>query len=177
MRFLIRILPVFLLPLQLLGQTVHVDEDRIVYKEKVKVANASQAELYERAKEAILNIKSGKQNIIKENSEKGVIVANGKIKLVTPYHIIRTVHYVFEIAVEDGKYNYRIDSVYMVEKERGGKTSMISSEKMVKAVEETGVTSIEAEKKLNELDMNFQKIIALVNADMKKSSLATTGSN
>lgn len=174
MKFLIRILFIFFLPSHMLGQTVHVDEDRIVYNETVNVANSSQAELYERAKEAIQHIKSGKQHISKENSEKAVIVAHGIVRLVTPYHLIRTVHYVFELSVEDGKYKYRIDSIYMIEKERGGKTTTISSEKMVKAVEETGITSIEAEKKLNELDMNFQKIIALVNADMKKSSIATT---
>jgi len=174
MKFLIRILLICFLPLRMFGQTIHVEEDRIVYKETVNVANASQAELYERARQAILHVKSGKQNIVTENSDKGVIVANGKIKLLTPYHLIRTVHYVFELAVEDGKYKYRIDSVYMIEKERGGKTTTISSEKMVKAVEETGVTSIEAEKKLNELDMNFQKIIALVNRDMKRSPVVIT---
>ena len=172
MKFLTRIAIVFLLPLNIYGQTVHIDEDRIVYKGTVDVANASQAELYSRAKDAIQHVKAGKKNKIEERKGNEMIVASGKIKLATPYHIIRTVHYIFELTVEDGKYKYRIDSVYMTEKERGGKTITLSSEKMLKAVEETGPVSIEAEKQLNEVDMNFQKIIALVNGDMKKSSVA-----
>jgi|GEM_PF-1509507 len=174
MKFLRRIVFVFLLPVSMYGQTVHADEDRIVYKGTVSVANAAQAELYERAKDAIQHVKAGKKNNFHENKEQGKLVASGTVRLMTPYHIIRAVHYTFELSVEDGKYKYRIDSVYMTEKERGGKTVKISSEKMLKAVEETGPVSIEAEKKLNELDMNFQKIIALVNAEMKKSAVASS---
>jgi len=173
MKFLTRIAIVFLLPFNIYGQTVHVDEDRIVYKGTINIANTSQAELYGRAQIAIQHVKAGKNNKIVEHKESEMIVASGKIKLATPYHIIRTVHYIFELTVEDGKYKYRIDSVYMTEKERGGKTVILSSEKMLKAVEETGPVSIEAEKRLNEVDMNFQKIIALVNGDMKQSSVAS----
>jgi hypothetical protein len=161
-----------LIPVALHAQTVHVDEDRIVYKDKKTVAQVDKHELFERAQIAMERIKWNKQRIVVENRNEGLITARGTMKLVTPYHTIRTVEYLFELKVEDGEYKYRIDSVYMEEKERGGKTTRLSSEKLLKAVEETGKVSKDAEKVLNEIDMNFQKLLALVQADMKETDSA-----
>ena len=52
--------------------------------------------------------------------------------------------------------------------ERGGKTIKLSSAELFKGIESTGPESIEAEKQLNEIDMKFQKLIALIHNDMKK---------
>src|SRR6267154_277625 len=84
------------------GQTAHLEENKIVYKGTVKLESADKEELYTRAKNTLTNVK-------------------GNIKLASPYHIIRSVEYVLELSAENGKYKYRIDSVYIKEKERGGK--------------------------------------------------------
>jgi hypothetical protein len=151
------------------GQTAHVGGDRIVYKGNLQVDAVKKDELYARAKTALLNnVKGKEQTVIEDNIEQGKITAQGIIWLVTPYHLIRTVEYVFEMKVEDGSYQYRIDSVYFEEKERGGKAVKTSSEDLVKRMEITGLTSVNTERLLNEIDMNFQKVIDLINAGMNK---------
>jgi hypothetical protein len=150
---------------------VHVDEDRIVYKGTVKLEQVNKEDMYSRAKNAILNnVKGSKKGIVEDNKEKEKIAANGSIKLSSPYHIIKTVDYILELLVEDGKYKYRIDSVYIKQAERGGKRNKISSEELLKGMEVTGSTSANTEKQLNEIDMKFQKLLALVNNDMKKTA-------
>jgi hypothetical protein len=173
MRLIKQIVFFLLLPVVAGGQTVHVHENRIVYKGIVRVADINKGELYERAKEAIYNnVKQGRENIVEEDKEKGMIAVKGSIRLTTPYQLIRKVEYVLEIAVDNGGYKYRIDSVFLEQTERGEKKIKISSEKMLKAVDVTGPESREAEKQLNELDMNFQKLLTLINADMKKTVVA-----
>ena len=173
MRFIKRILFLLLIPASVYGQTVHIDEDKnIVYKGTNKVTSVNKEELYERAKDALLhNVKGSKEKIVTDNKESGMIAAKGSIRLASPYHLIRTVEYIFELFVDDENYKYRIDSVYVKQVERGGKTIKISSEKLFEGIEETGPQSAEAERQLNEIDMNFQKLIVLMNADMKKASV------
>jgi Domain of unknown function (DUF4468) with TBP-like fold len=167
-----QILFLLLSPLVAGGQTIHSEQDKIVYKGTVHVSNVDQAELYQRAAIALKYINSSSDIKGKDHNDKSKIVAAGQLKLTTAYYIVRTVFYNFELTVEDGKFKYRIDSVYMKERQRGGKTATLSSDKMLKAMEETGPPSIVAEKELNEIDMNFQKIIALVSSAMKKPSVA-----
>ena len=172
MRFIKHFLFVLLLPSAMYGQTVHIDEDRIVYKGTVDVVQVNKEELYERVKNAVYdNVKGGKEAILEDNKDKGIITVKGTMKLATPYHLIRTVGYILELSVDEGKYKYRIDSVNMKQVERGGKTIKISSTELFKGMEATGPEAVEAEKLLNEIDMNFQKLLDLINADMKKSSL------
>ncbi len=172
MEFLKQIVFLLLIPLVTQGQTVHVDSNKIVYKGTVKPGPINKDELYARAKNAVFNnVKGGKESIVTDNNEKGMISAKGSIKLTSPYHIIKTVEYILELSVDDGKYEYRIDSVYIKQVERGGKTIRISSEELLKGMEVSGPVSANAEKQLNEIDMNFQKLLDLVNADMKKASI------
>ena len=171
MKLINRIVFLLLIPVVTNGQTVHVDEDRIVYKGTVKLENVNKEIMYSRAKNAILNnVKGSKKGIVEDNKEKEKIAANGSIKLSSPHHIIKTVEYILELLVEDGKYKYRIDSVYIKQVERGGKRNKISSEELLKGMEVTGSTSANTEKQLNEIDMKFQKLLALVNNDMKKTA-------
>ena len=156
MRFIKQLLFLLLLPAAIYGQTIHINEGRIVYKGAMNVPNISKEELYERAKEAIYgHVKGSEKEIVEDNKEKGMLAAKGTIKLTTPYPIIRKVGYILELVVEDGSYKYRIDSVYMKQVERGGKAIKISSTELFKGVEATGPESVEAEKVLNEIDMNF----------------------
>ena len=175
MRFIKQLLFLLLLPSAIYGQTVHIDEDRIVYKGAMNVPNINKEELYERAKEAIYShVKGSKKEIVEDSKEKGLIAAKGTIRLTTPYPVIRKVGYILELSVQDGSYKYRIDSVYMKQVERGGKTIKLSSAELFKGVEATGPESVEAEKILNEIDMNFQKLLALLDAGIKKAAVAKT---
>jgi hypothetical protein len=171
MKLITRIVFLLLIPVVTKGQTVHIDEDRIVYKGTIKLEQVNKEDMSLRARNAILkNVKGSKKGIVEDNKEKEKIAAEGSIRLSSPYHIIKTVEYILELSVEDGKYKYRIDSVYIKQAERGGKTVKISSEELLKGMEVTGPTSANTEKQLNEIDMNFQKLLALVNNDMKKTT-------
>src|SRR5438034_2589033 len=170
MKFIKRIVFLLLIPAITNGQTAHVDEDRIVYKGTVKIEKVNKEDMYSRAVNAIHNnVKGSKEGIVEDNNEKEKIAARGSITLSSPYHIIKTVEYILELSVEDGKYKYRIDSVYINQAERGGKKTKISSEELLKGMEVSGPTSANTEKQLNEIDINFQKLLALVNNDMKKA--------
>ncbi len=111
----------------------------------------------------------GNKKLMEEtDNKKEKIAAEGSIRLSSPYHIINTVEYILELSVKDGKYKYRIDSVYIKQAERGGKTTRTASEDLLKDMEVSGTVSANAEKQLNEIDMHFQKLLYLINADMKK---------
>ena len=154
------------------GQTAHVDSNRVAYKGTVKLDKINKEELFGRAKKALLNNMKGKEEIIvRENRENGMIAATGSIKLASPYHLVKTVEFIFELSVDDGKYEYQIDSVYIKQFERGEKMIKISSEELLKAMETGQPVSGRIEKILNEIDMIFQKLITLVNADMKNATI------
>ncbi|MBK5270191.1 MAG: hypothetical protein JJE22_04170, partial [Bacteroidia bacterium] len=46
-----------------------------------------------------------------------------------------------------------------------------SSEDLLKDMDVSGPVSANAEKQLNEIDMHFQKLLYLINADMKKTAV------
>ena len=129
----------------------------------VNIDHLSKDEIYTRAKNAIASTMKGeKQSIIHEDSSNTVITAKGSIKLASSYSIIKKVEYVLELSIGDGKYKYRIDSVHIKQVERGGKTSIISSEKLVEGMDESGPVSANTEKQVNEIDMVFQKLLDLL---------------
>jgi hypothetical protein len=176
MKFIKRILFFLLVPAVSLGQTVHIDSNRIVYKATVRLDSVKKEELFARAKKTIFNnVKGAKEANVIDNNEKGMISVKGSIGLASRYYIIKTVEYIFELSVDDGTYEYRIDSVHIKQVERGGKTTRIYSEELLIGLDVTvsgfvpGAGNVE--KQLNEIDMNFQKLIALVNADMKGISV------
>ena len=174
MEFIKQLVFFLLIPAVTYGQTVHVDSNRIIYKVTVKVDSVNKERLFARAKNAIVN-NVKEDSIVIDNKEKGIISAKGCIKLASPYHIIKKVEYILELSVDDGKYEYRIDSVSIKQVERGGKTTRIYSEELLKGLDVTVSGFVpgsgDIEKQLNEIDMNFQKLIALVKADMKKASV------
>jgi len=171
MRFVKYIVFLLLVPMVTYGQTVHIDSNRIVYKGTVKLDHVKKDELYARAKNAISrNVEGNRETIITHSGDKGMISANGSIKLASPYYMINIVEYVLELSFEDGNYKYRIDSVSIKQGERGGKINRISSEELLKGMDQSGTVSANTEKQLNEIDMNFQKLLALVCADMNRTS-------
>jgi hypothetical protein len=172
MRYIKYIVFLLLLPVVTYGQTIHVDSNRIVYSGNVKLDHINKDELFERAKNAILHhVKGSRETIVTDSREKGMISTKGNIKFISPYHIIKTVEYILELSVDDGNYKYRIDSVYLKQAERGGKTNKISSEELLRGMDMSGPVAASTEKQLNEIDMNFQKLLELINADMKKTAV------
>ena len=163
-----------MIPTVTFGQTIHIDSNRIVYKGTVKLDAVNKDELYARARNAMFN-NVKEDSIVTDNKEKGMISAKGSIKLASPYHIIKKVEYILELTVEDGKYEYRIDSVSIKQAERGGKTTRIYADELLKGLDLTASGFVprygDVEKQVNEIDMNLQKLIALVNTDMKKASV------
>ena len=160
------------MPMMTSGQTVHIDSDRIVYKGMVKLDDVNKNEMFARAKHVFSNNLSGdKKVIITNDNEKEMIIAKGTMRLASPYSMISTVEYIFELSPEEGGFKYRIDSVYIKETERGGKTNKISSGELLKGIDMSGAVAAATEKKLNEIDMKFEKIIDMVIADMKKPAV------
>ena len=164
------ILLLLLIPFFASAQTVHIEKGKIEYQGTVKVKGISKETLYDRAKNALLKYVTANKDENKiDTIEKGTLKSNAKIRLSSPYSIIRTVHYTITINIDDGEYKYKIDSVFIKHKERGGKTKVIPSEDLVKDMETSGNVAIDAEKQLNEIDMRFQKLIFMVNSPMKNS--------
>ena len=167
MRLVTLILFLSLAPLFSTGQTVHLDSNRIVYKGVVNIDHLSKDEIYTRAKNALTSTMKGeKQVIIYEDCSNSMITAKGNIKLASPYSITKKVEYILEMSMSDGKYKYRIDSVQIKQVERGGKTSIIPSQKLVEGMDESGPVSANTEKQVNEIDMVFQKLLDLLKGNV-----------
>jgi hypothetical protein len=137
----------------------------------LKLKDTPKAIAYERAKKALHHITAeNKTGNSFDSTETGSLTSTGKIRLTSPKSMIRTVHYTIKMDVEEGACKYKIDSVYIKEKIRGGKTKVIQSEDLVKDMEVSGNVAIETEKQLNEIDMEFQKLISMINSDMKNNA-------
>src|SRR5436190_2851221 len=149
------------------AQTVHVDSDRVAYQNTITVANTSQVELFFRAQKAIADYVTQQPAQIKTDAINNEISAQGTIKLQSAYHLVKSLRYTIKLSVHDGEYQYRIDSVYLQETERGGSTKLASSEQLLKGMDVSGAASWIMEKQLHEIDMNLQKVIALVKSEMK----------
>jgi uncharacterized protein with TBP-like fold DUF4468 len=150
------------------AQTVHVDSDRVAYQNTVKVDHTSQVELFFRAQKAIADYVTQEPALIKTDALNNEISGQGTIKLKSPYHLIKNLLYTITLSVHDGAYHYKIDSVYLQEEERGGSTKLTSSRELLKGMDVSGSASWITEEQLNEIDMNLQKVIALVRTEMKK---------
>jgi len=153
-----------LFPVFTVAQTVHIKDDKIVYEGKENLALPSQ-EISSRAQKAIPKLINKYQ--LQRQSDHS-ITATGELKLKTPYHIIRTVLYSIKIKPTESGYEYLIDSVIFKEQERGEKAVIKPSEEVLDDMDETGKIVGDTEKILNETDMRFQKILALLKKEMKE---------
>ena len=149
------------------AQTVHVDSDRVVYHNTVTVDHTSQLELFFRAQKAIANYVTQQPALIKTDAINNEISGQGIIRLKSPYHLIKNVLYTITLSVNDGAYQYHVDSVYLQEQERGETTKLTSSRELLKGMDVSGSASWIMEEQLNVIDMNLQKVIALVKGEMK----------
>ena len=156
-------------PYTVVAQTVHLEKGKIEYKGSVKL-DGGQVDLYNRAKEALQSlVKTSDSEGLQEEHDSSELKVKGYIKLISPYSIIKTVHYTIKLSTEDGKYKYRIEDVFIREKIRGGKTTDTPSEDLVKGMDTSGPTAINTEKQLNEIDMDFQQLLDRIRNKMEEA--------
>jgi hypothetical protein len=153
-----------LFPVFTVAQTVHIKDDKIVYEGKENLALPSQ-EISNKAQTVLPKIIDKYQ--LQSQSARS-ISATGELKLKTPYHIIRTVLYSIKISSTESGYEYLIDSVVFKEQERGEKAFIKPSKEVLDDMDETGKIVGDTEKILNETDMRFQKLLALLKKEMKE---------
>lgn len=154
-----------IVPALSIGQTVHIKDDKVFYEGKEKITGISASELSNRIRNILPSIISDYK--IDEQSSMAV-KASGKLKLNTPYNIIRTVPYSIKLRVVEDGYEYVIDSVSFTEQKRGEKMIVKSSKELLENMAETQPAIGEAERILNETDMRFQKLLALLKSGINK---------
>jgi hypothetical protein len=155
----------FLLPAMSLAQTVPVSEEKIVYKGKIKIPENSPGNAYDLAKSLLLNVMNANPDSLKEVKQESVITGSANIRLSSPYYLINQVHYKIKLQAKDNVIGYEIGDIELKLRERGKKPKTISSADLLKGIQENGKVATQAEKYLNEIDMNIQKLIA----QMKKN--------
>ena len=156
-----------LMPFVSLAQTIHFDHKNIVYKGAVATPGIQDGALLSRLQEAVAAVHNDKRTKAEITSSHHNIVAVGETKLNSPFHILRKVHYTLKLHPAESGYAYHIDSVSVSEKRRGGKPETKHAKELLKGIEDTGTVAIETEKLLNEIDMRFQKLLALLAKRMK----------
>ena len=143
-----------LLPLFSIAQTVHIKEEKINYEGKEQIEGVSSQQISERIRRQLAGIIN---NYKEEASSGNSIKAKGELNLTTPYNVVRSVAYTIILSPGDGGYEYLIEDVFFIERERGKKRVAKTSEEVLEGMTETGKLVGETEKILNETDMRFQK--------------------
>lgn len=160
---------ILLLPVMASAQTIHIKDDKADYQGKILVPGASVNDIYSRALSSLksqIETSSG----WKEDASTHTISVNGEIKLgSSTFYSVKTILFAVELTAMDGAYAYHIDSLYLKEHERGGKTDITSSKKLWKQMEESGNVAIGTERVLNEIDMTLQKMLAVLKSGIKLS--------
>jgi hypothetical protein len=158
------------LPVVPFAQTIHFDDENIVYEGTEMVPGVKGKAILSQLPSAIAAAQEKKTAKTEVVAGKNKVVSTGEMKLKSPFPIIRKVHYRLAVSPNEDGYSYHIDSVYVTEKRRGGKTETKNAEELLEGMEETGNVAIETEKVLNEIDMHFQKLLALLARRMRLSA-------
>lgn len=158
------LLILLMLPVLSMGQTVHIKEDKIIYEGKQKIEGVSSQQILERIQNQLPEIISNYKATPSDNSLK----AKGELKLTAPYNVVRSVKYTLTVNPTDNGYEYLIEDVFFIDRERGKKRVTRTSEEVMEGMTETGKLVGETEKILNETDMRFQKLLALIKSAANK---------
>jgi len=160
-----------LIPFLSQAQTVHVKDGAIDYKGTVIVKGVSKTALLHRAKNAVIHcIDTVQQVQVTKNKNEDKLEAAGKMNLSPNAHTDNVLFYTVEIQARNGQYKYHIHKVRVAQYRAGQKIKDISSKDLLKGMESSGEGAIEAEKQLNEIDMDMQKLIALIKTDMDQDT-------
>ena len=150
---------IFLFPVAVHSQTVHVDKEMIVYTGSEKINSVENTEIFARVKSSITDyVKNNDMHFSGDSS----IITNGIIILSSPYPVIKKLHYRLNFVTGNNGYHYSIDSVYLSEKERGGKAVKTPSKDILKNLEVSGPTAMITENLLNEIDMRLQQLLDII---------------
>ena len=155
---------IFLFPAVAFAQTIHMEKDKVVYKGTVEIANKGEKELIEAANRAI------KKEVLADpqTTDGNQLHATGEIKLSSTTNTSRKLIYAIQLTIKNGSYKYRIDSVYIMQKQRGiKKPVMQSAEDLFKGMDISGNVAINTEKQLNEIDMDLEQLLDLIQRDME----------
>jgi hypothetical protein len=156
-----------LIPFFSLAQTIHHEGNEILYKGDVKLTGMTAQGIIERLQNtAGAVIKQGKHHAVVQTSADKVWTW-GDMKLTNEKSTSRTAHYNISFNATEGGYEYRIDSVFVTEKGRTG-SHVKTGKDLFACMQVSGPSAAAAENILNEIDMNFQKILAVIEARMKK---------
>jgi hypothetical protein len=142
---------ILFLPVLSFGQTVHSGDDNVKYKGKI---TARAADISNQV--AALKIK----NVHLENNSAKPGTWQGRIRLTTPYQLIRQMYFEMRIETSGEGSEYVLDNFYLNEEPRKGKKKLVPSKDLLGAMEEGGQKAIETERILNETDMKVQELIA-----------------
>ena len=157
---------VFFLPFATTAQTVHTEKDEIVYSGTVNIKGITGKEIFARTK-AALAAQVKKNNL--HDAGDSMVTTPGIILLSSPYPVIIKMNYQLTVLLMNEGYKYRIDSVYLSEKRRGGKTDIIPSKILLKNMESSGEVAMRTETLLNEIDMRLQQLLAFIKNDITQS--------
>jgi hypothetical protein len=159
------LLLLLMIPVLADSQTIHVKDKEIYYEGKEHLG-ATPVDLVMMLPRLIDGLTSHYR--VEEQAGDSVKLS-ARIRLNTPHHLIRYVNYNFRLKLLQSGYEYVIDSVFLTEQERGENVDTVSSKKLIENMEETGEIVGVTEKILNEIDMRFQKLVAVLRSEMKKN--------
>ena len=156
-----------LFPLFTIGQTIHHNGEKIIYKGSVKLDANALTEIRDRLQLVLPEVAGKMTDSILIQSTEDELQALGSIRLQSPYHIIKKVHFTMLLKPSVRGYDYSVDSIYVTEKRRGWKEKKTQSEELIEALEETGNAAVELEILLNEIDLRIQKLLTVLENQMK----------
>ena len=157
-----------LLPASTLAQTIHVEKEKVLYEGKMEIEGLAKQDAYNRARKMLLQYVNPNADSLKEKKDEQELTTSVSQYLPSTYNIIKSVQYKVKLQAHDDAIAYEISDIRIKVRERGKKARTIPSEQLLKAVTENGKIGMQAEKYLNELDMHLQKLIATLEADLRK---------
>jgi hypothetical protein len=164
------LLLVFLFPALALGQTIHFEKERVVYKGKIELRDSGISGNYLKAKDMLLNVVDADPDSLVEKRNDKELVGSASLRLPTSeYHIIKTLDYQVKLIAEENAIAYEIGNIKLHMRERGKKAKTLRAEEILKGMEESGRVAKMAEQELNAIDMHLQKIIALMQSYLNTS--------
>lgn len=165
---------ILLLPFLSAAQTVHVDDDEVKYKGTIKVDGAAGSALFSRAQQAVKALNEY-HNVKDQKVDQGNgITVRAETKLPTPYTHKRKLYYSIQLTPVDGGLQYKIDSVSVSEKRRGYKETVKTSEELLEELDAAGLIRNATQEILNQIDMKFQQLIAVMKGEIEASHKETT---
>lgn len=143
-------------PCVLAAQTIHFEDDEILYKGKIKAVQAN-ATTATGLQEALMKADG---EVLKIDTDNNKVMANGVMELLSPFRIIRKLHFTIQLTPAGNDMAYRINNVSVIEKRRGGRVDTTDAKDLLEGREQTGPPAIANEKLLNEIDMRIQELLA-----------------